>query len=47
MQILAMKQAAGIRARAAAAAASRDMQRFMAELDEEFSLSNILKKQRT
>ncbi|EIE24599.1 hypothetical protein COCSUDRAFT_46871 [Coccomyxa subellipsoidea C-169] len=46
-KILAMKQAAGIRARAAAAAASRDMQRFMAELDEEFSLSNILKKQRT
>ena len=46
-QILAIKQAAGIRARAAAAAASRDMQRFMAELDEEFSLSNILKKQRT
>jgi hypothetical protein len=46
-QILAIKQAAGIRARAAAAAASRDMQRFMAELDEEFSLSSILKKQRT
>lgn len=46
-QILAIKQAAGIRARAAAAAATRDMQRLMADLDEEYGLSHILKKQRT
>ncbi len=47
MQILAIKQAAAIRARGAASKAAKDMHRFMAGLDDEFGWSRALKRQRS
>ena len=44
-QILAIKQAAAIRARATATTAAKDMHRFMTGLDEEYGWSRALKKQ--
>ena len=46
-QILAIKQAAAIRARAAASKAAKDMHRFMAGLDDEFGWSRSLKRPRS
>ncbi len=47
MQILAIKQAAAIRARAAATTAAKRMHQWMTDLDGAYGWSRAVKKQRT